>query len=131
MCIFCQIINREIPVTPIFEDEEIFAFLDNAPVNFGHCLIIPKKHYENIEEASSEILQKIVVVVKKLGEKIKSQLGYSAYNVIVNNGSAAGQEVMHLHWHLVPRLSAGEVVWPEKKFYQEGEREEIIKKLLS
>lgn len=131
MCIFCQIANGEIPVEPIFEDEDIFVFLDNNPVNPGHCLIIPKKHYENIEETPIEILQKIVVVVKEIGGKIKTNLGYPAYNVIVNNGADAGQEMMHTHWHLIPRLEKGELGVAKKTTYQEGEKEEILKKLKS
>ena len=131
MCIFCQIANGEIPVEPIFEDEDIFVFLDNNPVNPGHCLIIPKKHYENIEETPMDILQKIVVVIKEIGGKIKTNLGYPAYNVIVNNGADAGQEVMHAHWHIIPRLKKGELGVSKNSVYQEGEKEEILKKLKS
>ncbi len=129
MCIFCQIASGEIPVEPIFEDEDLFVFLDNNPVNLGHCLIIPKKHYENIEETPIDVLQKIAVVIKQIGAKIKNNLGYSAYNIIVNNGAAAGQEMMHTHWHLVPRLEKGELGISKKSVYQEGEKEEILKKL--
>lgn len=129
MCIFCQIASGEIPVEAIFENEDLFVFLDNNPVNPGHCLIIPKQHYENIEETPVDILQKIVAVAKEIGGKIKNNLGYSAYNLIVNNGVAADQEMMHTHWHLVPRLEKGELGVAKKSVYQEGEKEEILKKL--
>lgn len=129
MCIFCQIANGEIPVTPIFENDDVFVFLDNNPINIGHCLVVPKKHYENIEETPIEILEKLVFAIKEVGKKIKNNLGYSAYNIKVNNGADAGQEVMHLHWHLVPRLRPGELNIHQHVVYKEGEQQEVIKKL--
>lgn len=129
MCIFCQIANGEIPVEPVFENEDVFVFLDNNPVNLGHCLIVPKQHYESIEETPADTLQKISLVTKEVGARIKNLLGYSAYNIIVNNGSAADQEIMHTHWHLVPRLEKGELGVAKKSTYQEGEKEEVLKKL--
>lgn len=131
MCIFCQMVSGEIPVKPVFENEDVFVFLDNNPVNPGHCLVIPKSHYENIEDTPVEVLGEIVLAIKNVGWKIKNLLGYEGYNVVVNNGEVAGQEVMHSHWHVLPRLNENEVVWPEHKAYQEGEREEIYKKLSS
>lgn len=129
MCIFCQFISGEIPIEPIFENEDVFVFLDKDPVNIGHCQVIPKKHYENIEELPSEIIQQIALVIKEIGARIKNNLGYAGYNLVVNNGVVAGQEVMHSHWHLIPRVEEGEMIWPEHKTYRDGEMEETIKKL--
>jgi histidine triad (HIT) family protein len=122
-------INGEIPVTPIWESDDVFVFLDQNPVNFGHCLVVPKKHYENIEETPEEVLKLISGAIKIVGKKIKNNLGYDGYNVVVNNGEVAGQEVMHTHWHVIPRTKAGEAIWPEHKKYSEEEKEETIKKL--
>ncbi|MFZ4648154.1 MAG: HIT family protein [Patescibacteria group bacterium] len=129
MCVFCQIISGEIPVESVFENDEVFVFLDQNPVNFGDCLVTPKKHYQNIEETPVEILQEIVTVIKIIGGKIKNNLDYSGYNVVVNNGEIAGSEVQHTHWHVIPRAKENEFVWPRHKKYSEEEREETLRKL--
>ena len=131
MWIFCQIIAGEIPVKPFFENDQVFAFLDHEPMNFGHVLVLPRNHYENIEETPVEVLQAIIAAVKEIGLKIKDKLDYPAYNVIVNNGPEAGQKVFHSHWHITPRLDVGEIIWPPQKEYGPGEMEEILEKLLS
>ncbi len=131
MCIFCQMINGEIPVTPIWESDDVFVFLDQNPVNFGHCLVVPKKHYENIEETPEEVLKLISGAIKIVGKKIKNNLGYDGYNVVVNNGEVAGQEVFHTHWHLIPMTVTEKIIWPKTKSYHDGEMETVIQKLRS
>lgn len=128
-CIFCKIIAGEIPSYKVYEDENILAFLDINPVNPGHTLVVPKKHVFNIEETGEEILCQIIKTVKKVGWSLKKNLTAPGYNVQVNNESAAGQIVPHLHFHVVPRLeNDGLKLWPQKK-YQAGEAEEILKKI--
>jgi len=131
MCIFCKIIAGEIPCHKVYEDDQVLAFLDIKPLNPGHILVVPKKHYENIEEITEEELTALILAIKKIGLLIKEKLGVTGYNISENNGEVAGQEVMHLHFHVIPRHSDdGLSPWP-RKVYQDGEAEEVVKKLLS
>ncbi|MDD5291165.1 MAG: HIT family protein [Patescibacteria group bacterium] len=128
-CIFCKIIAGEIPSFKVYEDENVLAFLDIAPVNPGHTLVVPKKHYENMEEILEAELCKLTVVIKKIGKAVKDSLGAEGYNITENNGPVAGQIVPHLHFHVIPRRQDdGLKLWPQEK-YGEGEAEEIVKKI--
>lgn len=128
-CIFCKIINGELPSYKVYEDDEILAFLDIGPVNYGHTLVIPKKHFLNIEDVDEETLCKIAKIVKKTGLALKTGLGAEGYNLTVNNDPVAGQIVPHLHFHVIPR-SAGDNLpnWPQGK-YGENEAEDVLKKI--
>ena len=129
MCIFCEIIAGSLPSYKIYEDEQVFAFLDIKPVHPGHVLVLPKNHAENLEEISPEDLQSLIVIVQKVGRLLKDRLGVSGYNLVVNNGAVAGQVVPHLHFHLVPRLeNDGLKLFPQGE-YAPGEAEEIRQKL--
>lgn len=131
MCIFCKIIANKIPAYRIYEDDYSLAFLDINPVHPGHALVIPKKHAANLEEIEEADLQKLIVVVKTVGGLLKEKLGYAGYNVNISNDPVAGQEVPHLHFHLVPRLAGdGLMLWPHSQ-YAAGEAEEILRKLKS
>jgi histidine triad (HIT) family protein len=129
MCIFCKIIDGELPSYKIYEDEKTFAFLDVRPSNPGHILVIPKKHCKNIEEASDDDLGALMMTIKKMGKLLKDKLGAKGYNVTENNDPISGQKVPHLHFHLIPRHEGdGHAEWPQRE-YKPGEAEEIIKKL--
>lgn len=128
-CIFCKIIKGEIPSYKVYEDEHTLAFLDINPVNPGHTLVVPKKHYANIEEADEETLGQIIKTVKRVGLSLKKNLAAPGYNAQVNNDPAAGQVVLHLHFHLTPRLkNDGLELWPQKK-YALGEAETVLNKI--
>lgn len=128
-CIFCKIIRGEIPSTKIYEDENTLAFLDIAPVNPGHTLVIPKKHSENLEDIVEEDLCSIIKAVKKVGKAIKESISQAGYNVGLNNGSGSGQLVPHLHFHIMPRHAGdGHRLWTQGK-YQEGEAEAVAEKI--
>jgi len=128
-CIFCKIANKEIPCHKVFEDEKVLAFLDIAPVNPGHVLVIPKKHFQNFEEIPEDELCALAKAVKKIGQAVKSRLGVEGYNVLENNGPAAGQIISHIHFHVIPRKSDdGLKHWPQNK-YKEGEAGEIASKI--
>ncbi|MFH1233521.1 MAG: HIT family protein [Patescibacteria group bacterium] len=130
-CVFCKIILGDIPSCKVYEDENSLVFLDINPVNHGHTLIIPKKHFASIEDAPEEDLREVIKIVKKIGKAIKSGLKVQGYNVMINNGYVAGQIVSHLHFHLVPRLVGdGLKLWPKGK-YGEGEADLILKKIKS
>ena len=132
MCIFCKIIAGEITCHKIYEDDQVIAFLDIKPVNAGHALVVPKKHYENLEEISEADFLALMLIVKKIGGLLKTRLGVEAYNVGINNGAAAGQVVPHVHVHVIPRHAGdGHVVWPRTAEYKAGEAEAMVKKFMS
>lgn len=105
-CIFCKIINKEIPSAIFYETNEIVAFLNINPVNPGHYLILPKKHSINILDTDDHLLADMAVAVKKLTPIILELVKAPAFNLVVNNGTEAGQVVFHSHWHVVPRFDA-------------------------
>ena len=107
-CIFCKIIKGEIPSEKVYEDDDILAFKDIQPAAPIHVLVIPKKHIANLMEVSnedSELMGKIVVVM----QKIAKQLGVDekGFRIISNCGPDSGQEVMHLHFHLLAGRTMG------------------------
>lgn len=131
MCIFCKIIAGEIPCYKVYEDDNTLAFLDIKPVNLGHVLVVSKEHYQNMEDINDEALTALILTIKKVGRLLKDKLNIAGYNIHENNDLIAGQEVPHIHFHIIPRVVGdGLEHWPGKT-YQEGEAEEIVKKLLA
>ncbi|APX72519.1 HIT family protein [Companilactobacillus allii] len=105
-CIFCKIINNEIPSTTIYEDDDIKAFFDISQVTPGHTLVVPKKHVQNIFEYDEELAQKVFKKIPMIARAIKeSNPDIIGMNICQNNGEIAYQSVMHSHFHLVPRYS--------------------------
>ena len=102
-CIFCKIAKGEIDSAKIYEDETVFSFLDINPLTKGHCLVIPKKHFEDIFDIEAQILEKIIVAAKNISEKLRKSLKADGLNLLQSNGSKAGQEVLHFHLHIIPR----------------------------
>ena len=132
-CIFCKIINKELPSYEVYSNDYVYAFLDINPVNYGHTLVVPKKHYENLEEITEEDLKELIIAVKKIGKAIKDGLNVSGYNIGINNGSVAGQIVPHLHFHIIPRFeNDGIKLMPQRKYIKDGADEyaEKIRKAL-
>ena len=101
--IFLKIIKREIPANIVYEDDLVIAFLDIEPVNKGHTLVVPKKHFVNILDGAPEILAHMMKVVQKVARALVTELKADGFNLVVNNGEAGGQEIMHSHFHVVPR----------------------------
>ena len=113
-CIFCKIVNGEIPSAKVFENEHVVAFLDISQVTKGHTLIIPKVHNENIFDLSPEAARNLFEVVPQLANAIKAQFNPVGMNIIQNTGELAGQTVFHYHMHLIPRYGNGDgfgAVW--------------------
>ena len=109
-CIFCKIISKEIPAKILYEDEDTISFLDAFPVAKGHTLVIPKEHHTKIQDLSSNENQKLFDTVHKMIEKVDSLQGSTL--AAIHNGKESGQEVPHVHVHLIPRSnndSAGPV----------------------
>ena len=102
-CLFCKIINKEIPSKVIYEDDNYLSFLDINPNTKGHILVIPKKHVKNFTELTEEQATELIKIVKKIAPKLVSILGVEDYNLALNNGSVAGQIIDHVHWHIIPR----------------------------
>lgn len=125
-CIFCKIINGEIPSYTIYEDEIVKVFLDINPNTNGHMLIIPKKHFFNIVDIDSKTMSHIFEVQKKLYKLVKEKLNAEGATFAQNND--LGQDVKHYHMHLIPRYKNDG--W--KNSYNENNKnnvEEIFKKI--
>ena len=105
MTIFEKIVNREIDANIIYEDSDIIAFLDIAPISIGHTLVIPKKPYKDIYELPDDIIGKLFKVVKDLSIKLKKTFNADGINLINNNEKRAGQVVFHYHVHIIPRFN--------------------------
>lgn len=102
-CIFCKIVNGELPSAKVFENDDILAFLDISQITKGHTLVIPKVHKEDIFEMDEETAGKLFSVVPEIAQAIKDEFNAKGMNLLNNNGSFAGQEVFHYHMHLIPR----------------------------
>lgn len=128
-CLFCKIINKEIPSHAVYEDDKVVAFLDINPVKPGHLLVLPKRHSENIGVAADEDLVALTLAVKKLAPAVCAATACDGWNLEVNNGNAAGQLIDHTHWHIVPRQKDdGLKHWPGHP-YSEGEAADIAKSI--
>jgi histidine triad (HIT) family protein len=128
-CLFCKIINKEIPSTVVYEDERVFAILDINPIAPGHALLMPKTHSKTMLEADDADLAALALAVKKLAPAICVAAKCEGWNLRVNNGSVAGQLVDHTHWHVIPRHADDSVPhWPRRK-YAEGEAAEVAAKI--
>ena len=104
-CIFCKIANGEIPSSTVYEDEDFRVILDLGPASKGHALILPKEHFKDVTELDPKIAAKVLPLGAKLGTAMKKSLGCAGFNLVQNNGEAAGQTVFHFHVHVIPRLS--------------------------
>jgi histidine triad (HIT) family protein len=102
-CLFCKIINGEIPCYKIYEDEQIFAFLDIGPVSKGHTLVIPKNHASTMQEGTADDALAIIKTIYHIAPKIMKALGASGYNLGMNYGLSGGQDIFHTHMHFMPR----------------------------
>ena len=101
-CIFCKIAQKEAPTNTVYEDEKVVAFMSIQPINAGHTLVIPKKHYENIYEIPEEEVTYLYRIVKKLAHAVKKAVNAEGIRIVQNNGEAAGQVIFHLHVHIIP-----------------------------
>jgi histidine triad (HIT) family protein len=113
-CIFCKIIEGEIPSSKVYEDEHVLAFLDISQVTKGHTLVIPKLHKENIYELTEGLASKVFAAVPKITNAIKAEYDPIGLNLLNNNGEDAGQSVFHFHLHIIPRYGTGDgfgAVW--------------------
>jgi len=131
-CIFCKIVKGDIPCAKIFEDDKVLSFLDIAPANKGHALIITKDHYETLLEIPDDVLDDMMIKARKIVRAMSSALGNEGFNILMNNKKVAGQLVPHAHVHVIPRFAGDGVSlnWAPRKYKDGGIdkfKEKIIK----
>ena len=125
-CIFCRIVKGEIPAAKIYEDDLVLAFLDIAPINFGHVLVIPKEHHESSSTIPEATAGRMFRIGSRIGIALKRKLDYDAFNLHLADGTAAGQVVMHAHLHVVPRGVEDGFHWNWRQLkYPEGRIQEV------
>lgn len=116
-CIFCNIREGKAEAEIVFEDENILAFLDIQPVNYGHTLVIPKKHYDNFLTVPKDVLDRLIHATQFIAGAVKRSMNADGFNVISNNGDPAGQSVYHFHFHIIPRFNNDFTIKPKFKTY--------------
>lgn len=129
-CIFCKIIAGEIPCKKIGESEKAIAFLDIAPLNKGHALVIPKKHFQDIYDIEEEDLKEVIALTRKVANALKKAVQADGINLYQCNEPAAQQVVMHYHMHIIPRFEEDGLgfTWNTKEFSEE-ETNELLEKI--
>jgi histidine triad (HIT) family protein len=103
-CIFCNIVDHKAEAEVLYENNHVLCFLDINPVNFGHTLVITKKHYGDFISVPKNELSHMIKAVQIISGVIKTKLKCDGFNIIINNGIAAGQTVKHFHCHIIPRF---------------------------
>lgn len=131
-CLFCKIVAGEIPATRVYEDEAVLAFLDIGPISDGHTLVIPKQHCTRVHECDPEILSAVATRLGRIAQAVVEAMDADGYNVLANNGRAAGQLVEHMHFHIIPRKAGDGVLakWPSHQ-YPKGRMDEIAARIRS
>ncbi len=107
-CVFCAIAAGEIPSFKVYEDDLVLAYLDINPCSPGHTLVIPKAHSAGLVDTPDDTLAAVIARVKKVAAHLKTALPCDGFNILQNNGECAGQSVMHVHFHIVPRYAGAE-----------------------
>lgn len=128
-CIFCKIANGDIPSATLYEDDDFRVILDLGPATKGHALILPKEHFANLFEIPEELEAKAFTLAKKMASRMKDALGCDGFNIVQNNGIAAGQTVFHFHIHLIPRYDHDEagIAWKPGTLTEEVKEELLLK----
>ena len=129
-CLFCKMVAGQIPVTKIYEDEDVLAFLDIGPISDGHTLVIPKQHFEKLHDCPPEILGRVSSRLGKIAGAVSNAMNSDGYNLLCNNGKAAGQLIEHLHFHIITRKNNDRLFnrWPSYS-YEQGKIEVIAEQI--
>ena len=113
-CIFCRIIKGEIPSYRVYEDADIYGFLDISPVAAGHLLLVPKGHYASVLDVPEEMGLAVLRAISRMGNAVIETMNADGFNLLQNTHEAAGQTVFHAHWHIIPRFHGdGLKHWPQ------------------
>ena len=136
-CVFCRIVAGRIPAAWVYDDDYVLAFLDIAPFNKGHCLIIPKQHYNSLTIIPPEIAGRMMEVAARLGAAVLHTTHADGFNLLLSNGVVAGQIVPHTHLHIIPRFPNDGFMLPTRTvaYFDEDEKtryaDEIRKRMRS
>jgi histidine triad (HIT) family protein len=129
-CIFCKIIRKEIPAHIIHETDDVIAFLDTKPNNFGHSLVLPKAHIPNVYELTDATWSTLGPEITKISNAIKKAVNADGINVHMNNDRAAGQVIYHQHTHIIPRFeNDGLMHFVQKEYEYPEQMKEIAEKI--
>ncbi len=128
-CIFCKIIAREQPACVLGEDEHALAFLDIAPFEKGHALVIPKFHAERLTDLPLEWLQRCMPLLKKTAEMLVRGMPCDGFNVLQSNGRCATQVVPHVHFHVIPRWEGRPMTWKGGAYESMEEMRQLARRL--
>ncbi|HEY1042059.1 MAG TPA: HIT family protein [Candidatus Paceibacterota bacterium] len=127
--VFMKIVRRELPAHIVYEDEKTLAFLSTGPVEPGHTLVIPKTPFRNVFDIDQEYFAAVMETVRKIAPAIRDAVGAKGVHINSNHEPEAGQEVFHLHMHIVPRHERQSFeFWPNTK-YEDGEAEAVAEKI--
>ena len=127
-CLFCKIVAGDIPCAKVFESASCIAFLDIAPVNHGHALVLPKGHYPTLMDIPSELGNDLTDALSRVGRAVMEATGAEGLNLMQNNFRAAGQLVDHVHFHLIPRHGDdGLSLWPQAGYDNPDEMSGLAK----
>ena len=130
-CIFCDILDGKREAHIVYEDEHHIAFLDKYPIDDGHTLVIPKKHYERITDMDSNDVGKIFSLIPKIAKAVLSGASADAFSLSQNNGKAAKQIIPHVHIHIIPRYNNKGTVWTKRQIPTDDVLSELAKKIKS
>lgn len=130
-CIFCRIVAGEVPAATLIETDRVISFMDIAPVNPGHCLIVPKRHVESLVDLTQEELHVCIFAVQRVARVVLQATGAPGFNVLQNNHVCSGQVVPHVHFHVIPRRpdDGFRFGWRQGS-YAEGEMQQLQRKIL-
>lgn len=128
-CIFCDILDGKRDAHILYEDDNHIAFLDKYPIDVGHSLVIPKKHYERITDMDSKDVGDVFSIVPKIAKAVLEGTGADAFSLGQNNGRAAKQIIPHVHIHIIPRYNSKGTVWTKRQISTTEELSELAKKI--
>ena len=131
-CIFCQIIAGELPVEIVYKDDRVLCFLDIAPINPGHSLLIPVEHHTSITTVPVDTLAKMMNVAPRIAQAIVREVEGDGFNLHLSNGQCAGQIVPHAHLHIIPRSPTDGFAWGwrSKQYEDEDEKRDLVRRVI-
>ena len=130
-CLFCDILDGKKEGHFLYEDDSHVAFLDKYPIDFGHSLILPRKHHEKITDMNPEDVGAVFSLVPKIAKAILDATNADAFSIAQNNGRAAKQIIPHVHIHLIPRYNNKGTVWTKRQISNDNDLSELAKKIRS
>lgn len=131
-CIFCRIVQGQIPAQKVFENDGIVAILDINPVAPGHTLVLPKAHYETVTDTPIAVLTELITRAQAVAKAVVAAANAEGFNLLANNHKCSGQAIPHVHFHVIPRRTGDGVKygWPAQK-YKDGETEQWAERIKS